>query len=164
MPQPAAPPRSAGRAWSAVGQRGAVTFELYAYTVKVVAWQMRSRGSRVPGLTLRRTPGTSGWLAFIPDILDGHERGMRAQLLAGRGGRDLLHPLRDARIRRLDGVIHITGHELVARTTKGKAERWAQSWLCVLDPADAAPILARVFVDVFGFSDETDDDEPPPNF
>lgn len=107
---------------------------------------MRERGARVPGYRLRETSGVPGWLVLQPHLLDGREVGMVARLYRSQGGPEILVPLHYARVRRIDGVMHLAGTELVSRSTKGAPARWPQSWLCALDPVGARPLLERVYV------------------
>lgn len=119
---------------------------------------MRSRDQRVAGCVLRQQPGTPGWLRIEPDVLDGHERGLRARLLDHRGGKDVILPLYGARLRRVDGVMHIIGTELMPKSRKGRPWEYRQSWLCATDPADAREFLERVYVtSPTGFNAEDDD-------
>jgi hypothetical protein len=123
---------------------------------------MRSRGQRIAGYTLRAAPGVSGWLVLQPHVLDGTEVGMVARLHRAPGGPEILVPLHHARVRRVDGVMHLIGTELVSRSTKGTPARWPQSWLCALHPADARPLLARVYVGSATGWDAEHDDLPEP--
>ncbi len=110
-----------------------------------------------------RTPAR-GWLEFKRSPLDSYGARWEAHLLDRQGGKDVIPPIRYARLHRVDGVMHIIGREEGGRpNTKAASVPWKQSWLCALDPADALPFLERVrVVRATGFSPEDDfsDDDP----
>jgi hypothetical protein len=105
-----------------------------------------------------------GWLEFKRSPLDSYGPRWEAHLLDQQGGRDIIPPMRYARLHRLDGVMHLVGQEEGGRkNTKASSRPWKQSWLCALDAADAQPLLERVHVTcATGFSAEGDfaDDDP----
>lgn len=119
---------------------------------------MRSGGHRLAGANPALRHGVRGWLLFARTPLDDYGPRWEARLLDARGGRDLIPPLRHAQLRRVDGVMHIVGREEGGRpNTKASSRPLKQSWLCVLDPADAEPLLGRVRIETAsGFSPEDD--------
>lgn len=125
---------------------------------------MRSNGHRLAGPDLSQQVPTHGWLEFKRSPIDSYGPRMEAHLLDQRGGKDLILPLHYARLARVDGVMHFTGHERVGRTnTKASTRRVAQSWLCALNPADALPLLARVrVIKATGFGPDGDHDDEDP--
>lgn len=125
---------------------------------------MRSNGRRLAGADLSQQQPVQGWLEFKRSPLDSYGPRMEAHLLDRRGGKDLILPLYYARLARIDGVMHLAGQERIGRSnTKASTQRVNQSWLCAVNPADALPLLERVYVvKASGFSAENDlDDEDP---
>lgn len=125
---------------------------------------MRSNGRRLAGADLHEQQPVQGWLEFKRSPLDSYGPRMEAHLLDQRGGKDLVLPLYYARLARIDGVMHLAGQERVGRSnTKANTRRVNQSWLCAMDPADALPLLERVYVvKASGFSVDGDQDEDDP--
>lgn len=105
---------------------------------------MRERGHRRSPTDLRQESGTKGWLYFGPVPLDDYGQRMEARLLNAHGGTDLILPLQYAQVRRMEGVMHITGKEHYGRGSKGRVEVWRQSWMCAHDPQEAQALLHRV--------------------
>lgn len=104
-----------------------------------------------------------GWLFFARSPLDSYGPRMEAHLLDQQGGKDLIPPLYYARLVRMDGVMHLSGHERIGRNnTKSNTRPAAQSWLCAMSPSDALPLLRKVRVSsATGFTDDDDEDYDP---
>lgn len=119
---------------------------LYIQTVLFYVYLMRSNGVPRDGNDPMLHEPVCGWLEYVKSPPDSLGPRMQAHLRDGRGGAHLLKPLQWARLRRIDGgVLHLTGREECGRpNTKAKSELRRQSWLCAADPAEAAPLLARV--------------------
>ena len=106
---------------------------------------LRSSGRRVPVRELIARPPTHGWLQYQQVPLDDYGVRWEAHLLGGRGGKPVLPSLHWARVRRMDGVMHLVGRENCGRASKKATPIWRlQSWMCVFDPADAQPMLERL--------------------
>lgn len=123
---------------------------------------MRSHGLRLEPSAPELHDFSRGWLEFKRTPLDSYGPRMEAHLLDQRGGKDVIRPLYFARLVRIDGVMHLAGLEREGRTnTKASTRPVKQSWLCVLDPAEAAPILNRVHIKrASGFAEDDPNDDP----
>lgn len=100
-------------------------------------------------------------LTYKQSPLDDHGPRFETHLV-DRAGKALILPLYWARIRRIEGgVMHLAGTEEGGRTnTKARPERYKQSWLCAVNPADAMPLLDRVYITArHGYDPEADNDE-----
>lgn len=104
-----------------------------------------------------------GWLVYQQVPLDDYGVRWEAHLLEDRGGKPLLLSLQWARLRRVDGVMHLVGREDCGRRSKKASPVWRpQSWMCAFDPTDAQPLLQRMQVAAAAapynpFEDERDD-------
>lgn len=106
---------------------------------------LRSNGFRVSARDLITRPPARGWLQYKQVPLDDYGLRWEAHLLTAAGGQPLLRPLHWARLRRVDGVMHLTGREDCGRGSKKASPLWRpQSWMCALDTADAVPLLQRM--------------------
>lgn len=126
-------------------------------------YRLRSGGLRIAGSDPELRNGVYGWVEFKRSPLDSYGPRMEAHLLDRTNGKDLIRPLYYARLRRIDGVMHLAGREREGRNnTKANTRPVSQSWLCAFDPADALPLLAKIHVhSPAGFSpDEEYDDDP----
>lgn len=122
-------------------------------------FRMRSGGYRLPGSSILGS-GVSGWLDYRQSPPDDYGPRWEAHLRATPGGPDLLVPLLWAKVRRIDGVLHLAGREECGRrNTKAKSELRHQSWLCAINAEDAEPLIARIRLNTFGFSDGDSEDD-----
>ncbi|MDD0817224.1 hypothetical protein PSQ39_21495 [Curvibacter sp. HBC28] len=129
---------------------------LYKYTVQFIIYRLRAGGQRIPGSDPALRSPLRGDLQLLPASSD--EPRLRARLIDS-AGLDLTQPLEFARVVQIRGeAMHITGFEITSRTTKGRATKCRQSWLCVWDEVVALQLLARVQINsITGFSPEDDD-------
>jgi len=124
-------------------------------------YQLRSFGSRVRASELLARPPAYGWLQYKQTPLDSYGQRWEAHLLTAQGGKPLLPPLFWARLRRVDGVMHLVGREDCGRQTKKASPAWKrQSWMCAADLTLAAPMLERLCeAEQKTLPDDFDDDE-----
>lgn len=113
--------------------------------MQVTVYRMRDRGTRYDARNPALRKGVKGWLRFL-HVSDDYGRRTVAQLVAGQGSHeDLIPPLQDAQIRRIDGVMHLVGVEKVGYDGRHeRGARFKQSWLCAGDEAQALAFLDRV--------------------
>ncbi|MBC7602476.1 MAG: hypothetical protein H7255_07425 [Ramlibacter sp.] len=85
-------------------------------------------------MTLRTSGGLRGEFTFEPGP---HEYWgkvpMYARLYEPGTTRDMLPYLENARVVRVRKALLIMGQEVIARSTKGKGERYRQTWVCTLE-------------------------------
>lgn len=126
--------------------------------MQVIVYRLRAGGHRIAGTDPALRRPLRGDLQLQPVAAEG--RRLQARLLDD-GGQDPTYPLEYAEVAQIRGdAMHVTGLELVSRVSRGKPQKWRQSWLCVWDEAVALDLLARVQVHaVTGFSPEDDDAE-----
>ena len=109
-------------------------------------YPIRSYGNRLPSEFIRQHKAY-GWLDFRQIKTATHLRG-EARLLDVKGGRDLIAPLQWARVRRVDGVLHLAGKQDYGRPNLKAKPVWrSQSWLCAYTQEDAEEFLARMVFD-----------------
>ncbi len=106
---------------------------------------LRNGGKRVASTDLLEQQPVRGWLQYKQVPLDDLGPRWEAHLLTMAGGKPLLRPLNWARLRRVEGVMHLVGREDCGRQSKKASPAWRrQSWMCAFDPADARPFLQRM--------------------
>lgn len=120
---------------------------------------LRSSGKRArPRELLERQP-VRGWLQYKQAPLDDYGPRWEAHLLEAAGGQPLLRSLHWARLRHVEGVMHLVGREDAGRQTKKSSPLWQrQSWMCALNPADARPFLLRMVAAAAAHYDPLEDD------
>lgn len=129
----------------------------------IYVYVLRSSGTRVRVRDLLDRQPTRGWLQYKQVPLDDYGLRWEAHLLTEAGGKSLLRPLDRARVRRVEGVMHLVGREDCGRGSKKATPLWRpQSWMCALAPADAEPLLQRMQAATAAapynpFEDERDD-------
>ncbi|MDR6216210.1 hypothetical protein QE399_003899 [Paracidovorax wautersii] len=125
-------------------------------------FRIRSGGYRASRTSIWQS-SVAGWLDYRMSLPDDYGPRWEAHLRAAPGGRDLITPLQWARIRRIDGVLHLAGREECGRpNTKAKSDLQPQSWLCALTPGDAEPLIARIrFTSATGYTADEDDEYEP---
>lgn len=113
--------------------------------MQVTVYRMRERGERIDARNPALRHGVKGWLVFV-HVSDDYGRRTVARLVREKGSReDVIQPLLQAQIRRIDGVIHLAGIEQVGFDGRhDRGGRFRQSWLCSTDEAAAASVLDRV--------------------
>ncbi len=132
----------------------------------IYVYVLRSSGTRVRVRQLLERQPTRGWLQYKQVPLDDYGPRWEAHLLTEAGGKSLLRPLNWARLRRVEGVMHLVGREDCGRGSKKSTPLWRpQSWMCAADPADAGPFLERLQAEEakrpYNPLDEDDFDDPP---
>ncbi|MDD0837937.1 hypothetical protein PSQ40_05065 [Curvibacter sp. HBC61] len=126
--------------------------------MQIIVYRLRSGGHRIPGADPTLRHALRGDLQLVP--ADVGETRRRARLL-GPDGRDLTQPLEYASVKQIRGeAMQLSGVEITSRTTKGRATKWAQTWLCVWDESVALALLSKIQVRPNdAFSPEYDDED-----
>lgn len=97
-------------------------------------YQLRRRGFRIGSIGLAARPPRLGHLIYDVSPFD-YGRPVKLARLLTDGGKDILPPLENARIRVRKAIV-VTGVEKIYASTKDHGTAFRQSWLCVLQRID----------------------------
>lgn len=112
--------------------------------MQYIVYRIRHAGHRIAGSDPALRVGIRGDLVLAPATTG--SRSLIARLFDEQR-QEMITRLDAAEVCQIRGeAMHITGIELVSRMSRGKPERYRQSWLCVRHEAVALELLAKVRV------------------